>query len=133
MSRSKPNRILIVDDNPVLREHLASLLRVRGDEVVTVSTGEQAFIRLRDWSKPIGFLCTKAALPGLVDGWILADEYHDAHPHRSVVIFAADERRSGRDLILTNPTPSGIMDAIAQAIRSKDAASAVAGDVREAA
>jgi CheY-like chemotaxis protein len=112
------DRILIVDDNPIMREHLAGSLRDRGAEVVTAATGEQALLRLRDWSKPIGWLYAKAALPGLVDGWILADEYHEAHPGRSAVIAAA-ARSSSRDRIVENPAPAGIMDALWEAIRSE--------------
>jgi CheY-like chemotaxis protein len=133
MPRGSMDRILIVDDNPVLREHLAASLRAKGLEVVTAATGEQGFIRLRDWSKPIGWLYTKATLPGLVDGWILADEYHDTHPDRSAVIFAAEPRHSLRDLILDHPSPAVIVDTIGQAIRSVENAPASAMDQRDAA
>jgi CheY-like chemotaxis protein len=111
-------RILIVDDNSIMREHLASSLRAKGAEVVTAATGEQALLRLRDWSKPIGWLYTKAALPGLVDGWILADEYHEAHHGRSAVI-SATARSSSRDRIVENPVLAAIMDALWEAIRSE--------------
>jgi CheY-like chemotaxis protein len=112
-------RILIVDDNSIMREHLASSLRAKGAEVVTAATGEQALLRLRDWSKPIGWLYAKAALPGLIDGWILADEYHDTHPGRSAVISVGEWRPSSRDRILKNPTPTAIMETLWQAIRGE--------------
>jgi DNA-binding NarL/FixJ family response regulator len=108
------DRILIVDDNPIMREHLAGSLRDEGAEVVTAATGEQALLRLRDWSKPIGWLYAKAPLPG----WVLADEYHDAYPRRSAVISAGERRPSSRDRIMENPAPAGILDALWEAIRS---------------
>jgi CheY-like chemotaxis protein len=127
------DRILIVDDNPILREHLANSLRAKGAEVVTAATGEQALLRLRDWSKPIGWLYTKAVLPGLVDGWILADEYHDAHPARTAVISAVKRRSSARDWILENPTPAAITDALWQAIHDERFEPEAGVDQRDAA
>jgi CheY-like chemotaxis protein len=126
------SRILIVDDNPILREHLANSLRAKGAEVVTAATGEQALLRLRDWSKPIGWLYTKAALPGFVDGWILADEYHDAHPGRTAVIATAEWRPS-RDRILENPTPAATADAVWRAISGERAQPEAGMDQRDAA
>ena len=127
------HRILIVDDNPMLREYLAAQLRAKGAQVITAATGEQGFVRLRDWSKPIDWLYTKAALPVLVDGFILADEYHDAHPDRSVVIFSAERRHSARDIILATPTPGAILEALAQAMHSAEApAVAAAAELRAA-
>ena len=72
MSIGSPQRILIVDDNPDFRERLAHCLRDQGHEVITAETGERAFVVLRDREHPIDWLYTRASLPGLIDGWILA-------------------------------------------------------------
>jgi DNA-binding response OmpR family regulator len=71
MRTLEPQRILVADDNPIFRETLAQRLRILGHDVITAETGERAFLILRDWSRPIGWLDTRAALPGLIDGWIL--------------------------------------------------------------
>jgi|tagenome__1003787_1003787.scaffolds.fasta_scaffold20927073_5 CheY-like chemotaxis protein len=113
MSASKSERILIVDDNAIFRETLAERLRASGHEVLVAETGERAFLVLRDRSCPVGWLYTRAALPGLIDGWILADEYHDAHADRAVILSAACSRYSPRgDSILPHPTLTAALEAI---------------------
>jgi DNA-binding NtrC family response regulator len=123
MSMVKPQRILIADDNPIVRETVAQWLRAQGHEAITADTGESAFLALRDWSHPIGWLYTRAVLPGLVDGWILADEYHGMHRDRSVILAGAEQRVSSRgDLVLKQPTPVGIFNAIRQVLVAGEAA-----------
>ena len=117
MSAVKPQRILIADDNPIMRETLAQCLRTQAYEVITADTGERAFLALRDWSHPIGWLYTRAVLPGLVDGWILADEYHDMHGNRPVILAGAEQRISSRgDLVLKQPTVVAVVNAIHQVL-----------------
>ena len=113
MSTNQHERILIVDDNPVFREALMQWLRAAGHDVVAAESGEQAFLMLRDWQRPIGWLYTRASLPGLIDGWILVDEYHDTHSGRAVIIAAPQARpsRTG-DMILAQPTPAAVMEAL---------------------
>jgi CheY-like chemotaxis protein len=79
MGRITPQRILVADTNPIFRGVLAERLGAQGHEVITAETGEKAFLILRDWKHPIDWLYARASLPLLIDGWILADEYHDAH------------------------------------------------------
>jgi DNA-binding NtrC family response regulator len=136
MSMVKPQRILIADDNPIVRETVAQWLRAQGHEAITADTGESAFLALRDWSHPIGWLYTRAVLPGLVDGWILADEYHVMHRDRSVILAGAEQRVSSRgDLVLKQPTPVGIFNTIRQVLVAGEAATftADAAEVRRAA
>lgn len=105
--------ILIVDTNPAFRDSLAEQLRASGFEVVTAATGEQAFYLLRDWHHPIGWLYVSADLPGLIDGWILADEYHDSHPGRAAVIAASSERVSVQGhVVLSEPSLAAALDAL---------------------
>jgi CheY-like chemotaxis protein len=115
-------RILIVDTNPAVRNSLAEQLRASGFEVVTAATGEQAFYLLRDWHHPIGWLYTRADLPGLIDGWILADEYHDSHPDRAAVIATSRERVSAQGhVVLSEPSLAAALDAL-QTVASANAA-----------
>jgi DNA-binding NtrC family response regulator len=123
MSTSRQQRILIADDNSIVRETVAQWLRAQGHEAITANTGENAFLALRDWSHPIGWLYTRAVLPGLVDGWILADEYHDIHRDRAVILAGAEQRVSSRgDLVLKRPTPVGIFNAIRQSLMAAETA-----------
>jgi CheY-like chemotaxis protein len=106
-------RILIADPDAALRERLTQHLRAHGFDVVTAATGESAFHLLRDWLLPVGWLYTRANLPGLIDGWILADEYHDRYPDRAAVIAASRERVSAQGhVVLDEPSPIAALKAI---------------------
>jgi CheY-like chemotaxis protein len=114
-------RILIADSNPAFRESLAQHLRASGFEVVTAATGQRAFSLLRDWQHPIDWLYTRADLPGLIDGWILADEYHDGHPDRAAVIATSSERVSVQGhLVLSEPSLAAALDSL-QTVASANA------------
>jgi CheY-like chemotaxis protein len=121
MRTLKPQRILIADHNPIFRETLAQRLRTLGHEVITAETGERAFLILRDWSRPIEWLYTRAALPGLIDGWILADEYHDTYRSRKVILSGTEARVSSQgDPVLRQPTPAAAFKAICQTLATEE-------------
>ena len=84
MSKKAVNRqrVLVVDDDPETRESVGEALEQAGFDPTLAATGEQGLVLLREWPCRIDWLYTKAELPGLVDGWILADEF----PHKA---FAA--------------------------------------------
>ncbi|WP_052955080.1 response regulator [Microvirga vignae] len=106
MSATNPQRILIADNNPDFRGRLAHCLRTRGHDVITAEAGERAFVALHDWSRPIDWLYTRAAPPGLIDGWILVDEYHETHQNRAVIISGSEARISSQgDIVLKQPIP----------------------------
>src|SRR5688500_9781309 len=101
MSTNEHERILVVDDNHIFRETLAQRLRASAYDAAPAATGERAFLALRDWSRPVDWLYTRASLLCLIDGWILADEYHDSHEGRAVIIAAPEARISRQgDIIL---------------------------------
>lgn len=107
-------RILIADTNTSFREALSQHLRASGFEVVTASTGQSAFALLRDWNRPVDWLYARADLQDLVDGWILADEFRDSHPHRAAVIASSSERVSGQGhVVLKEPPLEAALGAIA--------------------
>jgi CheY-like chemotaxis protein len=122
MSRGQQECILLVDNNQVFREALAQRLRAAGHEVVAEDTGERAFPLVRNWNRSIGWLYARAALPRLVDGWILADAYHEVHARRPVVIAAAEARASECDIVLAQPSPGAVAKALLVAIADERAA-----------
>jgi len=123
MNTVKPQRILIADDNPIMRETLAQWLRAQAHEVIAADTGKRAFLALRDWSHPISWLYTRVVLPGLIDGWILADQYHEVHGNRVVILAGAEQRISSRgDLVLKQPTAVTVFNAIHQALVAAETA-----------
>ncbi|QRM32448.1 response regulator [Microvirga sp. VF16] len=110
MNTTEQECILVVDANPLFLERLARELRARNFDVVATESGTQAFHLLRDWRRPIDWLFSRAILPGLIDGWILADEYHDSHPHRAVVIAASQAKVSAQGhIILKDPSPTAVL------------------------
>ncbi|NIX77513.1 hypothetical protein [Microvirga terricola] len=119
MDMNSRDRILVADNNPLFREAVARYLRTAGYDVTTSDTGEQAFLVLRDWQHPIGWLYTRAGLPFLIDGWILADEYHDMYSTRPAVIAASENRSSPRgDIILGQPSPVAVLETIRQLVNA---------------
>jgi DNA-binding NtrC family response regulator len=106
--------ILIVDGNLNFRERLAQEFRSANYKVLTTSTGEEAFFILRRRSHQIGWFYSRAVLAGLIDGWILADEYREIHPDRPAVISAHDARFTARgDIVLREPT----VDVVSETMR----------------
>ncbi len=94
--------VLLVDEDAVTRELLAHLLRVAGYEPLVSGTGERAFLLLGEWRSRIDWLCTNVALPGLVDGWILGDEFQSWQPARPTIYASpgrADLAHSGPDRV----------------------------------
>jgi CheY-like chemotaxis protein len=113
MSLDKQERILVVDTNPLFCARLIQYLRAADYLVESANTGEQAFLLLRDRQHPIDWLYARAALPALIDGWILADEYHDTHPRRAAVLAVSSTRVSEQgDILLQEPTPEAVVQAL---------------------
>jgi CheY-like chemotaxis protein len=113
MTSAREERILIVESNSVFRERIAQDLQARNYDTVTVESGVQALLLLRDRGHSIDWLYSRASLPGLIDGWILADEYHDSHPNRAAVIAASSTRSSAQGhIVLKDPSPAGVVRAI---------------------
>ena len=88
-SRSKAT-VLVVEDDAIPRELLTQLLLASGYDVIPASTGECALLILCRKGEEIDWLVSKEKLPGLVCGWILADEYRQHHPDRSVLLISPE-------------------------------------------
>jgi CheY-like chemotaxis protein len=84
-------RVLVVEDEPIAREILGDLLKMAGYDVLSVRTGEQALLTLVQERGRIDCLLTAVELPGLVDGWMVADEFR-ASDQAMPVVFAAKSR-----------------------------------------
>jgi CheY-like chemotaxis protein len=86
-SRSKAT-VLVVEDDALARELLSQLLQAGGYDVIATPTGDRALLVLCHQGDEIDWLVSKVSLPGLVCGWILADEYHEHHPGRPVLLLS---------------------------------------------
>lgn len=78
-------RILLVEDDPLIREFLVDALREAGFYVIHAADGKEALA----WCarKAADVLVTDIKLPGEVDGWQIAERCREHNP-RLPVIYA---------------------------------------------
>jgi two-component system OmpR family response regulator len=88
-SEHTPTTILVVEDEAVVRDLLVAELQDVGYNVVAVDAGEPALALLQDREQHIDWLFTDIRLPGVIDGWRVADEFRLTHPFRPVVYATA--------------------------------------------
>lgn len=112
--------VLIVEDSYLLLEIVASLFESQGVRVLEASTGEAALTLLRSRGHEIDWLFTDIHLPGLIDGWTVAQEFRALRPDRPVVYSSADTTalRPGvtRSLFLRKPFQMREVNALVKAI-----------------
>ncbi len=97
-SEHKPTTILVVEDEAVVRDLLVAELRDVGYRVIAVDAGEPALAILQDSKDDIDWLFTDIRLPGVIDGWRVADEFRLTHPFRPVVYATAYAPEQERQL-----------------------------------
>jgi len=91
-------RVLIVQNEAITRELWAHLLQMGGYDVLSSETGESALTMARRWRGRIDGLVTAVKLPGLVDGWMVADAFRLCNPLRPIVYSCdADEDLDWRE------------------------------------
>jgi CheY-like chemotaxis protein len=82
--------VLVIENDPITRELLGNILQAAGCRVLAVPTGNAGLLSLCQQQAQIDWLVTRVRLPGLVDGWLLADEYHRHNPDRPVVLLSEE-------------------------------------------
>jgi len=110
-------KVLVVDHDAANRERLATLLRASTFKVLVAPAGESALLTLCEQRDEIDWLVTKLALPGLVCGRLLADEYHRHQPARPVLFLldaALDGQRAAMGAVVI---PSNVPSRAVQAIK----------------
>ena len=110
-------RILIVEDESITREILGDLLKMAGYDVLSARTGEQALLTLVQERGRIDCLFTAVELPGLVDGWMLADEFRVADASMPVVFAARSkpakaQRTAGAAFVARPVLPPKVVEAV---------------------
>ena len=103
-------RILVIDDDPLVRETVGTLLRTAGHTVTEAAGGAEAVERLGQ--EPLDLVLTDLGMPGLT-GWDVAREVKARYPDLPVILLtgwgeqAACDHEGGRptqvDLILSKP------------------------------
>ncbi|MCJ2047489.1 response regulator [Methylobacterium sp. J-078] len=97
----RQRQVLIVEDNYLLLDMLTGLCERRGIGVVSVSSGEAAMATIRQaGSHPRGpdlaLLITDINLPGLIDGWTVAEAYRILNPGQPVIYTSTGGRSDRR-------------------------------------
>jgi DNA-binding response OmpR family regulator len=76
-------RILMVEDDPLIREFVVEALREEGYEVIHAANGEDALAWCR--RRVADVLITDIKLPGSVDGWQIAERCRKHDPALPVI------------------------------------------------
>jgi CheY-like chemotaxis protein len=86
MSDDVPRRttVLIVEDEPGLRELMVEELIDAGFEVLDAEIGHAA-VAIIDSGRPIDVLFTDIRLPGVLDGWQIAQHAREVYPAIHVI------------------------------------------------
>ena len=92
----RPTTVLIVEDNYLLLEMLVALFEQEGLTPLTASSGEAALTLLRQRGAEVDWLFTDIRLPGLIDGWTVAEAFRAQHPDRPVVYTSSGSGRHPR-------------------------------------
>lgn len=83
--------VLVVEDEPLLREMIAFEFELSGFEVVDAGSAEEALQRLSDM-RVLDLLFTDIRLPGM-DGWSLATEVRAQHADAPVIYASGNAER----------------------------------------
>jgi DNA-binding response OmpR family regulator len=109
-------RILVVEDDPLIREIVVEALREEGYDVIHASNGEEAMAWCR--RRVADVLVTDIKLPGQMDGWQIAEQCRARDPELPV-IYA-----TGFSPVRARPVPGSLSlrkpfspDEIVQAVR----------------
>ncbi len=82
---SRPTRILVVEDEVLIRHDIAEALRALGARVVEASTGDEAWDYLMTYG-PVDLVFTDYRMPGTTNGGELANRVKAHYPDLQVVI-----------------------------------------------
>ena len=79
---------LLVEDDALLRERLADLLRDEGFEVIECNTAEAAEVIIASTGTELQALITDHKLAGAMSGVQLAQYARSRHPHMNIIIMS---------------------------------------------
>ena len=81
-------RVLLVEDEPLIRELMTESLRDAGYEVIDVENGAEAREVVRNQPEPLSILVTDFHMPGDMDGSEVAAQVRAVFPGLPVVIVS---------------------------------------------
>jgi DNA-binding NtrC family response regulator len=122
MDKSQKQSVLLVEDNAVLLNLMALVLKLDGYSVVAFESAERALANLRSTSNGFDGLVTDYHLPGM-NGTELARHVSELQDNIKVLIVSSDEDcrtwLRGTDSYLQKPfTNGGLLIAVAELLKS---------------
>ncbi|MFH6782776.1 response regulator [Methylobacterium sp. MA0201] len=97
--RTEPTRlVLVLEDDPSLREQAVALLRETVLDVVTCTTGDEAVTLLRERGGEVAMVFTDVDLPGTLDGVALARAVRTLWPGIRLVVTSGRAEVRDEDL-----------------------------------
>jgi CheY-like chemotaxis protein len=80
-------RVLLVEDEPMVREMIVETLRDEGLDVIEAATGDQA-VDLLEEPSDIDVLVTDVRMPGKIDGIDVAVRARELHPGIAIIVVS---------------------------------------------
>jgi DNA-binding NtrC family response regulator len=90
-SGDNPRLILVVEDEPIIRDFVCEMLQLEGFSTVAVEDADQALIELNARSAEFDLLLTDIRMPGTMDGAGLANVSHDKWPQLPILVMSGHE------------------------------------------
>ena len=87
-----PHRVLVVDDEPMLRLLAMTMLEEQGCLVQEAATGEEALAMIEERPDRFTHLLTDIQMPGSLDGFRLARLVSTLYPSIRIVMTSGDDR-----------------------------------------
>jgi CheY-like chemotaxis protein len=100
-------KVLVVEDDELLRVVTTEALEEEGFEVIEAATGEEALEKCQEHIADA--LLTDIMLPGKISGWDIAEHCREANPHLPVVYVSGYSFPKARPVpgscFFTKPVP----------------------------
>ena len=118
--------IIVVDDEPDILHYIREILRRANYEVITATSGDQAWSLFEEHQPEVEIVLTDVVMPGSIDGLELAAKIHQVDPNLPVLIVAGalpegDARAVGvveKELLVRKPfSPKQLIDLVQVRIR----------------
>jgi len=90
-SGDNPRLILVVEDEPIIREFVCEMLQLEGFATVAVEDADKALDELNARSAEFDLLLTDIRMPGSMDGAGLANVSHDKWPQLPILVMSGHE------------------------------------------
>jgi two-component system cell cycle sensor histidine kinase/response regulator CckA len=118
--------IIVVDDEPDILQYIREILRHVNYEVITATSGDQAWTLFEEHQPEIDMVLTDVVMSGSIDGLELAAKIHQVDPSLPVLFVTGalpegDARAVGiveKELLVRKPfSPKQLIDLVEARIR----------------